>query len=384
MLVAAVPLAHAGEWTGDAGIELRGFTGSPLDPVQHESNFSVYLQPEHYHDWDDGDQRFVIAPFLRVDQDDPERSHFDLRELYWRKSFASAELSVGLKKVFWGVTESAHLVDIINQTDAVENIDGEDKLGQPMINLSLLRDWGTVDLFVMPWFRERTFAGREGRLRPPFYVDESGARYESAAAEKHIDTAVRWSHYLGDWDIGLAHFSGTSREPRFVLSAFGPIPVVIPFYDQIEQTSIDLQATKGGWLWKLEAFNRSGQGHSFQALAAGFEYTLVGLFNTSADLGLITEFLRDNRDDPTIVGDKDIAVGFRLAFNDVQSTDLLAFSGIDLDTKERFSSIEGSRRLGQSWKLSLEARFFSNTKPGSTLYTLRHDDYLQFSLAKFF
>lgn len=382
-VISANPVA-AGDWGGDAGVELRAFTSNATDPAQHDNNASVYLQPEYYHDWDDGDQRFVITPFVRIDQGDPERSHFDLRELYWRKSFASAELSVGLKKVFWGVTESAHTIDVINQTDAVENVDTEDKLGQPMVNVTLLREWGTLDIYVMPWFRERTYPGREGRLRPPLYVDESGARYESSAAEKHIDVALRWSHYFGDWDIGIAHFSGTSREPRLMFFAPGPLPVFVPFYDLIEQTSIDLQATKGSWLWKLEAFNRSGQGQSFQALAGGFEYTLVGLFNTSVDIGLIAEYLHDNRAGQATLGDDDIAVGFRVAFNDVQSTELLAFSGIDRKTNERFSSVEGSRRIGQSWKLELEARFFSNTRPDSTLYTLRDEDYLQLSLAKFF
>ena len=38
-------------------------------------------------------------------------------------------LSIGLGKVFWGVTEFNHLVDVINQTDLVEGIDGEAKLG---------------------------------------------------------------------------------------------------------------------------------------------------------------------------------------------------------------------------------------------------------------
>ena len=376
--------AYAGDWSGDAGIELRAFGSSPLDPEQEDNNLSFYMQPEYYRDWDDDNQRFVVTPFLRIDQADPERSHFDLRELYWRKSYPTMELSVGLKKIFWGVTESAHLVDIINQTDAVENVDTEDKLGQPMINLTLVRDWGTVDLFLMPWFRERTFPSLEGRLRPPFYIDESRAQYESSAREKHIDVAARWTHYFGDWDIGLAHFSGTSREPtlQFIQSVTGL--TVFPFYDQIEQTSLDLQLTKGSWLWKLESFNRSGQGESFQALAAGFEYTLVGVRDSTLDLGLIAEYLRDNRKLGTSVSDQDIATGFRLAFNDVQSTELLAFTGIDLNNNERFSSIEGSRRLGQSWKISLEARFFSNTEPDSTLHSLRDDDYLQLSLAKYF
>ena len=47
-------------------------------------------------------------------------------------------MRLGLRKVYWGVTESQHLVDVINQTEGVENLDGEDKLGQPMLNLALI------------------------------------------------------------------------------------------------------------------------------------------------------------------------------------------------------------------------------------------------------
>ena len=79
-------------------------------------------------------------------------------------------MRVGIRKEFWGVTEFQHLVDVINQTDGVEDFDGEDKLGQQMVNLSLVNDWGIVDLFLLPGFRERTYAGEEGRLRGPLVV----------------------------------------------------------------------------------------------------------------------------------------------------------------------------------------------------------------------
>ena len=97
---------------------------------------------------------------------DGERTHFDVRELYWETFGETWDLRIGIARVFWGVVETQHLVDIINQTDTVENSDGEDKLGQPMINLSLVRDWGTVDLFVLPGFRERTFRGVSGVCVP--------------------------------------------------------------------------------------------------------------------------------------------------------------------------------------------------------------------------
>jgi hypothetical protein len=84
--------------------------------------------------------------------------------------------------VFWGVTESSHLVDIINQSDFVENIDTEDKLGQPMVSLRWLPEWGTLDLFLMPLHRERTFQGLAGRPRLPLPIDQDNPVYESSAA----------------------------------------------------------------------------------------------------------------------------------------------------------------------------------------------------------
>ncbi len=385
ILCLAAANVAAGEWRGNVALEGTLFLHDPLSPEQSDSNLSLSAEPEYFHDWDDGNQRFVFAPFLRADENDAERTHFDLREMYWRRSFDSAELSVGLRKVFWGVTESLHLVDIINQTDFVENLDGEDKLGQPMASLSLLRDWGTVELFVMPYFRERTFAGPEGRPRPGFFVDQDNPVYESSTKERRLDLALRYSHYIGDWDFGLAHFSGTSREPRLE-PAFDPVRgiILVPHYDVLNQTSLDIQATKGNWLWKLELISRDNADGRSTAFAAGFEYTLYGLFGSAVDLGLIAEYLFDDRPEIRGAANDDIALGGRFALNDEQDTQLLAFSVVDADSRSSFSSIEGSRRIGQTWRLSLEARFFSDPEPGDFLFALRDDDYVELTLEKFF
>ena len=151
------------ELSGYAGIETRGFNHDPSFEGQRRHSASFVLQPELYQSWDDERQSVLFVPFARLDSADDERTHIDVRELVYQRVGDDWELRVGLGKVFWGVTESQHLVDVINQTDLVENIDGEDKLGQPMINLALIRDWGTVDLFVLPGFRERTFPGRKGQ-----------------------------------------------------------------------------------------------------------------------------------------------------------------------------------------------------------------------------
>lgn len=395
LLVAAVVIAspaHAADWriTGFGALESRLFVRDADPPADQDTSQSVVLQPEFSTTWNDRRDAFSFVPFLRLDQYDDERSHVDIRELTWLRAARNWELRAGIRKVFWGVTESRHLVDIINQTDQVEGIDGEEKLGQPMVNLALIRGWGTVDLFVMPYFREQTFAGVDGRLRPAPRVDADRARYESGAEETNVDVAARWSHYVGNWDIGVSYFHGTSREPRLVLDRSEPRDVALaPVYDRIHQTGVDLQYTRGSWLWKLEAIHRGGhegeEGDDFFAAVGGFEYTFYGLFDTAMDLGVLAEYLHDGRDGgPRTPFDDDLFTGFRLTLNDVQSAEALVGCVSDLDTSARFCSVEASRRLGANWVLSLEARAFMDIPSADPLFGLRRDDYLQLELAYHF
>ena len=333
---------------------------------------------------EDGNQRASVIPYLRWDANDDERSLSDLREAYWAFEGDDYELLIGANTVFWGVTESVHLVDIINQTDFAGDIDGEDKLGQPMVSFALQRDWGEISAFVMPYFRERTFAGVDGRFRPPLPVDTDEALYESSSEQSHVDFALRYSHYIGDVDIGLNAFSGTSREPRFVSAADGQS--LLPVYDQIDQVGVDLQYTRDAWLWKLEAVARDGASHSFAAAVGGFEYTLYQVSESSADVGLLLEYQYDGRDEfePVTINDNDVFVAARLALNDIEDTAVLAGFSYDTDTGETFVNIEAERRFGEDWFAELRVRVFSGAEQGDTTYWLQQDDYVQLSITRYF
>lgn len=386
LLSAVAAGAYAGEWSGYLSAELRGFNQSGLDPRQDDLGLSLAAQPEYYHRWDDDRQSFTFVPFLRWDQDNTRRTHLDIRELTWQRTAEHWELRVGIRKLFWGVTESVHLVDIVNQTDLVENLDGEDKFGQPMLNLALVRDWGTVDLFLLPGFRPRSFPGPDGRLRTQPVVDVHHPLYESDRGVRHIDWALRWGHSTGEWDIGLSHFSGTSREPRLVPTLrAGTLPILQPYYGQIDQTGLDLQATLDAWLWKLECISRGTDQGRYTALAGGFEYTLYGIGDGDTDLGLLAEYLFDDRGNrATTPFQNDLFIGARLTLNDAQSSELLAGLIFDLDGDTRFYSLEASRRIGQDWKLALEARGVAGTSPNDPLAFLRRDAYVQAELAWYF
>lgn len=385
LVITGVPAVSAFELSGHVALEARGFLDDPLFPDQKRDSVSLAVQPEVYYQWKNG-SRLTFTPFARIDSSDPERSHFDIREFQYLMLRDGWELRIGIGKVFWGVTEFLHLVDIINQTDLIESIDAEEKLGQPMVHLSIPRGRGVLDLFVLPYFRERTFPGRGGRLRSRVAVDTGGALYENSAREYHTDLAVRYSHTAGDWDFGVYHFHGTGREPelRPQIDRGGNLSV-IPFYLQINQTGIDLQAVKGNWLLKLESIYRTGQGESFGAFVGGFEYSVINIASSNMDLGLIGEWAYDERgDEATTVFDNDLMTGIRLALNDAESTGFLIGHIRDLDGRGSVLSLESSRRLRDNWKLSIDAFLVLHASEGDPVYDLRDDDSVQLELSYYF
>jgi hypothetical protein len=371
------------EISGLVGIESLGFIHNPIDSRQHNHTLSGVLETQFYHQWDNGKQEFAFVPFFRISQHDNRRTHFDIRELNWLKVEQNWELRVGIRKEFWGVSESQHLVDVINQTDLVENSDTEDKLGQPMINLALISDdWGTLDLYLLTGFRERTFAGPEGRLRSSPFVDVGNARFEKHGVEKHLGLAARWSKIIDDWDLGLSHFYGTSRDPTLLAELDGKGQLrLIPYYEMIHQTGVDIQLTQESWLWKLESIVRSGQGKTYYAGTGGLEYTFYNVNATGLDLGLVVEYLYDSRgSNAPVLFQDDILVGMRFGFNDIQSTEILAGVIFDRTNNAKFFNIEASRRFGDSFKAEVEVRTFNSVPKNDPAFLIRHDDHVRFEL----
>lgn len=380
--------------------DARVFVEDPQFPGQFDgAQLSVAIEPELVWESDSGAHQVVVTPFFRYDGRDDERTHGDLRTAFYRYAGGDWEVLLGVNKVFWGVAESRHLVDIINQDDAVEDIDGEDKLGQPMVKLSLLKDWGQLDMFVLPGFRERTFPGTRGRLRAPLAAIGDSV-FEADAGEGHVDYAARYSHFFGGVDFGLSVFYGTSREPRFTITNDGQR--LVPIYDIITQGGLDIQYTQGPMLLKFEGILREGQGDTFFATVAGFEYTLFGLFGQAWDLGLLSEYHYDGRDefsftDPALIGpgpletpapptafDNDVFVGTRLALNDIADTALLAGGVIDHEDGSTAMFVEASRRVGDNWLIELESRLFLNTDPANLNAVFSEDDFVNFRLTRHF
>ena len=371
----------------DFSLEVEGeysyYFESGQFPGQKDHFPSIAVRPEYLVEWREGDESLNFLGFARLDRDE-FRTKWDIRELYYQRVLGNWELNLGIKKIFWGVTESTHLVDIINQTDVVESFDGEEKLGQPMAQ-AVYRSpkLGTFSIFYLPYHRRLTLPGEKGRLRFPVIIERDDPFYESGAEEWRQDFSLRWNHYFGIADIGLSYFNGNGREPLFIFGPDGPTDV---FYPVIQQAGLDLQLTHGAFLWKLEAIYRHAEAQDFSALAAGLEYTFGNIDGNGLDIGVLGDYLYDSRDEIALSAqENDVFFGSRIAFNDTQDTSILIGGIADLKKSSKVFSIEASRRFGNSWRAELETRIFTAIDPREfILSNFSQDSFLKLTISKFF
>jgi len=199
--------------------------------------------------------------------------------------------------------------------------------------------------------------------------------------------ALRYAAVVGDWDIGLAQFHGTSREPRLLAEVNGNgIVKLIPLYDIVDRSSIDVQATIEEWLWKFEGVYETARYGSFFAASAGLEYTFFGVVAEAGDLGVIAEFHYDGRDRsaPLTLFDDDLFLGARITLNDAADTSFLGGIIFDPTSHAKAISMEAATRLSDNWKLEIELRLYEDLKSSELLYSIRRDDHVQVRFARYF
>lgn len=431
---------------GNVGFDARLFYHPPLYSGQERHDGALFAAPEFKYYPQDSSDMFTAALFARADAVDENRSHFDIRALNYLKVAHDGawELNVGINQVFWGVTESQNLVNVLNQSDSLEGFFTTAKLGQPLLSFTWLSnnafaqdaDWGNVGFYVLPIFRAQKYIGSTSRLRPdPLMRFLDAPIYQSAQGTKHVDYALRYWHNLSTLDIGISYFQGTNRQP----SIYGviddvPLPIsgevvrlptyeVRPYYGQMQQVGLDVQWALDAFLFKLEAIHRRGQDNffistitgqtpdeptvelcvntifssqrqcgfdnqvrdnHFSAYTVGLEYSLGAV--AGADVILVGEYNGDSRGNTALnILQNDLLLGAHIALSNTASTIIKLGLIRDLHFNSLIASLELSTRLADRVSLDVEAKSFVRiNREDSVLYQVRDDDYAQLGISYFF
>jgi hypothetical protein len=363
----------------------RLFVGPPKYAGQDQgTGVSLVVEPEVAVETEDSTHKATLRPFYRLDPVDQKRSHADLRQASYQLKTTHFELGAGAGIFTWGVLESYRPVDVLNQTDFVDDYDGSAKLGQPYIELGWIAEAVAVRVYYLPYFRERTFPGVDGRLRFASVVNTDDPLFETDLRQWQPSGAARVTWSPGDFDFGVGLFSGFSREPRFVAEL--STGRVVPRYDLSQQASLDAQWTTGALSLKAEAFARlwTADLRFFSGGGAGLDYTFFGLVD-GWDLSLAAEFLFDTRplQAPVTLFEHDAFAGLRVAFNDTASTEIIGGAIVDVTDGTTFGRLEAGRRFGEHWRATVGGMLFlgQNGKLDSSFV---RDDHFETRIAYFF
>lgn len=357
------------------------YTDEPIVGEDRPQISALSFQSELFLDLTDRFQ-LTVEPFLQYEHLSDINTHLDLRKFSFLYTASSWEFEAGIGQEFWGVAESRQIVDVINQQDFATDFNGEVKLGQPLLRVSSFTPLGDFSAYLLPLFREPEYASTDSRPRVPLQVDGTLSTYESADADKHIDYALRWTNTTGIWDLGLHYFSGTRRQPLF--SVVGQN--LAQRFVLVEQVGADAQATIGALLAKLELIQQNSREiDNHTELVTGVEYTLSQFLSTRVDVGLLSEFLYDSRNElADHLFQRDLMVGVRLSFNDSNSTSVLLTQVTDVESKAKSTQMEFTRRIGPNFTVGLEGAWWRDTEEDRNLSTLSAEDNVRFLLNWFF
>ncbi|WP_444919687.1 hypothetical protein ACJJID_11970 [Microbulbifer sp. CnH-101-G] len=363
------------KYSVDIAATARIFAEEESLAIDDSYRFGPGLEIEANAEGDIGDTGYKLRLFGSWDEQDGERRYADIRQasLHWRRDQLS--LNLGVSTFFWGVSESLNIVNVLNQADLRQAIDGKEKMGQTFASLGLRFDNGELSIFYLPTFREREFPER-----PSFGLPISDrALFESS--NRGGDVALRGHFYAGDLETGIGYFRGTRRAPLLVR----PSPsatMLTPFYIETENFLLDTLYLLGDTTLKLEAKTGRELEQGFFAANVGLEHPIYSLPDSMQDLSLIAEYLIDDRDEQAeTLGQNDLFVGLRASFGDTGDSEFRGVISYDFDSHGNYLDLGLEHRLSDYFRIETRAFLFLNVGRSDTwLYPVRDEDFIEFKL----
>ncbi|MFT6897259.1 MAG: hypothetical protein ACJA13_001665 [Paraglaciecola sp.] len=300
---------------------------------------------------------FDVANQLRwqlkgfVTTSDNSESAWDIQDFYWRWHNKNVVLDVGFTRDFWGVTESRHLVDVINQVDLRFDRFADARLSQPMVKVDYRQVGSTLSFYLLPCYRAlpQLDLGLNSDERQSFTRIDCG----KDNGELPWSAAVRWAKVTGEVDWGLAFYQGVSREPY---AGFKPNSVLVDAYPDVSRATVDMQWTNESLLLKGEALLQHSPYGDAAAIIGGFEYSYATLFDGELDLSLLMEYLHDSRC-RQIAFSCATMVGVRWLGNDVAGSNGLLTLLYDRKSHQWRPAFQYGRRFSDSTSVNISGYF---------------------------
>lgn len=384
-------IASNSDWeiNHEMGFDIREFHKQEAYSNQ-KNTYSSYFKTEFFFTISDN-INFISEPYYRYDHNDKNRTLFDFKVNKFTYFGENYEIKLGVDEVFWGVTESKNLVNIINTNDNAAG-DLKEKLGQPLLAYTIFSEQvGYIDFYFLPVSVKSAQIGQEGRLRFSNPTENNGHIYSGGAGEKIPSWAFKWEKNISIFDFSFQGFRGNSRENSITPILEGASLKYFPGYERISQLGTYFQLVSGPIIYKIEAIKKNGQKNAknirknFFSYTLGIEYLYNRLFEKKWDINTFIEYSNDDRNNDSLdILQNDLFIATKLIFNNIQGAELLASTTFDLDGGGNTALAEFSSRLSENMRVTALYQAYWSTNNKDILYSFRRDNHFGLKLVKYF
>lgn len=411
---------------GQIALESRRFEEDQSD-LTEDTNISIFSRIEQR--YESGPFKHVFRGYARVDKKDQNRSFVALEDAYLSGYFwTDYKLLAGYKLFNWTATEAFHPADVINSRNFDSNLENLEKKGELTLEFEAPFFDGVFALYYFPRFEEPEYPGERSRISNINLIRSVVVDGEDATTNSYWKPqfGARITQSMFDADVSLYYLDHIDRNMPLIgthnySNLLGNlIPNVdlttqsAPYFFRVQQVGGTYQQVFGDLILKLEFGVRSfeqdtsilttksavlgggiGQAkviENHSEVAAGIEY-LVSLPG-GVDANFFIEgngiFGVDKQERAELsIFQRDVMVGFRLAFNDVMGKEIYFTAIGDIErNSEYLFNLNYAQRLSDIWKIQTGIRAIEapqkNPAIKEGLETLDGDSYVFMNLTRYF
>lgn len=368
----------AWERTGHLTLEARQF-----EDDGHSDTFENQRAIEaHYSGKGDfGDKFFILSFAARYDDQDKDRNLLWPEDIYLTTPmFEASTFIVGYQIFNFSYMEAFHPLDVINARILDVSIVNADKMGELVMGFETELGQGNFRFYLMPYPTRPIIPGKSSRLRLNADFHKSvwiGQDGEEPDWSDHF--LISWERSFDSLDLMFVTSKSMDRS-RLIMGTENYTEFKGTVYPDSSDffTLFFYERFFSGvnFVYNFESFQMKGSLAYSYYLAEDEIYTPVGLQrpydHSIAAFGFEKQISHSNGTDSTLLieGQKvfvnqddidnyalqnDVFIGWRWAFNDVNSKELTFGTMADLSSSlhEGFSQLKYSQRMFETWKIEL-------------------------------
>ena len=354
-----------------------------------------------------GEFTFFLGGKGYYETSDHDRNYLQLEDTYFQYNRTSFRVTVGTKIYNWSATEFFHPADVINSRSINSRVDKREKFGQPVVQADYFLDEGEISLYLFPYFIKPLLPGNKSRVRlstnlgEERWVDHHGDQTENKFI---LMPGLGINQTLGDADLRIYFLRHLDRETPVV--AFEPSKLEFyPLYLMTNHLGVTYQhILPYDLIFKLEHASKFFEKTSYlvgpmsESSPKDYQMTSLSLetgisFGNGADSTFMLEgqFISGvdkNTRKSLSIFQRDIMFGHRLAFNNINSSELFAGLFWDLEVRNEYIfTMSYKQRIKDSWNIEsglLLLKASSDPDSANSFRLIENSDHFYLTLIRHF